>query len=38
MSALEEHYSEAIEAAISKAKDCGDFVTVEAFDGTEAYA
>ena len=34
----EEHYSEAIEAAISKAKACRDLVTVEAFDGTEAYA
>ena len=38
MIALKEHYSEAIEAAISKAKDCRDLVTVEAFDGTEAYA
>jgi hypothetical protein len=38
MIALKEHYSEAIEAAISKAKACRDLVTVEAFDGTEAYA
>lgn len=38
MSALKDHYSEAIEAAISKAKTCRDLVTVEAFDGTEAYA
>ena len=38
MIALKEHYSEAIEAAISKAKVCRDLVTVEAFDGTEAYA
>ena len=38
MIALKEHYSEAIEAAISKAKVSRDLVTVEAFDGTEAYA
>jgi hypothetical protein len=38
MSALKDHYSEAIEAAISKAKTCRDLATVEAFDGTEAYA
>ena len=38
MIALKEHYREAIEAAISKAKACRDLVTVEAFDGTEAYA
>jgi hypothetical protein len=38
MSAFKEHYSEALEDAISKAKACRDLVTVEAFDGTEAYA
>ena len=38
MSALKAKYSAAIEKAVSKAKASRECATVEAFDGSEAYA